>query len=117
MANHFSFNDQIINVGDTVRLHQQIKEGEKSRVQIFEGIIIAVQNEAASRTFTIRRMAANGIGVEKIVPVNLPGLVKIQIKSKGDVRRAKLFYLRDRIGKAATRVKEKATVRATAKAA
>jgi len=117
MANHFSFNDQIINVGDTVRLHQQIKEGEKSRVQIFEGIIIAVQNESASRTFTIRRMAANGIGVEKIVPVNLPGLVKIQVKSRGDVRRAKLFYLRDRIGKAATRVKEKAIVRTTAKTA
>lgn len=116
MANHFTFNDQVINVGDTVRLHQQIKEGEKSRIQIFEGIIIAVQNEAASRTFTIRRMATNGIGVEKIVPVNVPGLVKIQVKSRGDVRRAKLFYLRQRVGKAATRVKEKAVVRATATA-
>lgn len=117
MANHFTFQDQIINVGDTVRLHQQIKEGEKSRVQIFEGIVIAVQNEIASRTFTIRRVGTGGVGVEKIVPVNVPGLMKIEVKSRGDVRRAKLFYLRDRIGKAATRVKEKATVRTTAKAA
>lgn len=116
MANHFTFNDQVINVGDTVRLHQQIKEGEKSRVQIFEGIVIAVQNVTASRTFTVRRMAANGIGVEKIVPVNMPGLLKIQVKSRGHVRRAKLFYLRQRVGKAATRVKEKATVRQAAAA-
>lgn len=111
MANHFTFNDQVINVGDTVRLHQQIKEGEKSRIQIFEGIIIAVQNELASRTFTIRRMGTNGVGVEKIVPVNVPGLMKIEVKSRGDVRRAKLFYLRQRVGKAASRVKEKAVVR------
>lgn len=117
MANHFIFNEQVINVGDTVRLHQQIKEGEKSRVQIFEGIVIAVQNQAASRTFTVRRVAAGGIGVEKIIPVNVPGLIKIQVKTKGDVRRAKLFYLRQRTGKAATRVKEKATVRTTAAAA
>lgn len=114
MANHFTFNDQVINVGDTVRLHQKIQEGSKSRVQIFEGIVIAVQNQEASRTFTVRRMAANGIGVEKIIPVNVPGLQKIQVKTKGDVRRAKLFYLRERTGKAASRVKEKATVRTTA---
>ena len=114
MANHFTFNDQVINVGDTVRLHQKIQEGDKSRVQIFEGIIIAVANESASRTFTVRRMASNGIGVEKIVPVNVPGLMKIEVKAKGDVRRAKLFYLRKRVGKAASRVKDKATVHTTA---
>jgi large subunit ribosomal protein L19 len=117
MANAFTFNEQVINVGDTVRISQRIQEGDKSRIQVFEGIVIGVQNIGAGKSFTVRRIGANGIGVEKIMPITMPGLEKIQVKAQGDVRRAKLYYLRQRQGKAATRVKEKSAVRPTTTAA
>ncbi len=117
MAQHFSFQDQDISVGDTVRVHQQIVEGDKKRVQVYEGIVIAIKNRGAGKTFTVRKIGANGIGVEKIFPVNVPGITKVEVKSKGSVRRNKLYYLRDRIGKAASRIKEKSLVsKATATA-
>lgn len=108
MSQYFKYQDQNISVGDTVRVHQEVIENEKQRIQIFEGIVIAVKNRGNNRSFTVRKIAANNIGVEKIFPVMLPTIKKIEVKRQGQVRRSKLYYLRDRIGKQATRVKEKA---------
>lgn len=93
------------NVGDTVRVHNKIKEGNRERVQIFEGTVIKRQNGGSRETFTVRK-TSNGIGVEKTWPVHSPSIEKIEVVRRGKVRRAKLFYLRDRKGKAA-KVKEK----------
>ncbi|MBU0579221.1 50S ribosomal protein L19 [Patescibacteria group bacterium] len=108
MAQYFKYNDQNIGAGDTIRVHQEVIEGDKKRVQIFEGIVIAIKNRGNNKSFTVRKIGASSIGVEKIFPVNLPAIKKIEVKRRGQVRRAKLYYLRDRIGKQATRVKEKA---------
>lgn len=113
MALSFNYNEQVISVGDTVRVSQEIAEGEKSRVQVFEGIVIAIHNVGLGKSFTVRRLGASGIGVEKIYPVSLPSIKAIDVKTKGTVRRSKLYYLRDRIGKAATRIKEKKAVAQT----
>ncbi|MCA9369481.1 MAG: 50S ribosomal protein L19 [Pseudomonadales bacterium] len=109
MAQYFTYNDTEVATGDTLRVHQEITEGDKKRVQIFEGIVIAIKNRGAGKSFTIRKIGANGIGVEKIYPVSLPSIKQIEVKRKGSVRRSKLYFLRERIGKAATRIKEKAT--------
>lgn len=109
MAQNFIHQDQTISVGETVRVHQEISEGSKKRIQVFEGIVIAISNREAGKTFTVRKIGANSIGVEKIFPVLLASIKKIEVKRKGSVRRSKLYYLRDKIGKAATRVKEKTT--------
>ena len=92
-------------VGDTIKVHQKIREGEKERVQIFSGIVIAKQGYKAGETFTVRKISF-GEGVERIYPVNSPNVVRIEIIREGKVRRAKLNYLRDRVGKKA-KVKEK----------
>lgn len=91
--------------GDTVRVHYKIIEGGKSRVQPYEGICISFRGEGVSKTFTVRRIGADNIGVERIFPLYSPNIEKIEVVSHGKVRRAKLFYLRGRVGKAATRVK------------
>lgn len=91
-------------VGDTVRVYNKIKEGNRERVQVFEGTVIKRQNGGAKETFTVRKNS-NGIGVEKTWPVHSPFVEKIEVVRKGKVRRAKLFYLRQRSGKAA-KVKE-----------
>lgn len=94
-----------IKPGYTVRVHQRIKEGEKERVQIFEGLVIAINSGyAADKTFTVRKIV-EGIGVEKIFPLHSPLLEKIEVKKESDVRRAKLYYMRKRTGKSA-RLKE-----------
>ena len=116
MAQYLKHNDQKISVGDTVKIHQEISEGDKTRIQIFEGLVIAIKNRGNGRTITVRKIGSNGIGVEKIYPINMPQIKKIEVKRKGAVRRAKLYYLRDRIGKAATRIKEKDTHTKTKKA-
>ena len=103
------YNDQQISSGDTVRVHQEITEGKKKRIQVFEGIVIAIKNRGTGQSFTVRKIGANSVGVEKIFPVQLPSIKKIELKRKGDVRRSKLYYLRGKTGKAATRVKEKST--------
>ena len=95
----------VVNVGDTVKVHVRIKEGERERIQVFEGTIIAKKHGGITETFTVRRISY-GVGVERTFPVNSPKLAKIEVVRKGKVRRAKLYYLRDRVGKA-TRVKEK----------
>ena len=107
MAQYFKYKDQSISVGDTIRVHQEIIENDKKRIQIFEGIVIAIKNRQNNKSFTVRKIAANNVGVEKIFPVKLPSIKRIEIKRQGQVRRAKLYYLRDRIGKQATRVREK----------
>lgn len=107
MAKYLSINGINISVGDTVRVHQKIKEGEKSRIQIFEGVVIAIANRLAGKNFTVRKIASGSIGVERIFPVLSPAIEKVELKQAGIVRRAKLFYLRDRIGKAATTIKKK----------
>ncbi len=107
MSQYFTYNDQIISVGDTVRLHQRIVEEKKTRIQIFEGVVIAVRGKENGRSFVVRKIASGSIGVEKIFPVHLPSIEKIEIKRKGQVRRAKLYYLRDRVGKAASKIREK----------
>ncbi|BAH06353.1 hypothetical protein CKR_1302 [Clostridium kluyveri NBRC 12016] len=92
------------NIGDTVKVHVRIKEGNRQRVQVFEGIVLKRQNGGVRETFTVRRVAY-GVGVERTFPVNAPIIEKIQVVRRGKVRRAKLYYLRDRVGKAA-KVKE-----------
>lgn len=91
-------------VGDSVKVHNLIREGEKERVQIFEGVVLKRQGGGNRETFTVRKNS-NGVGVEKTFPVNSPMVVKVEVTRKGKARRAKLNYLRDRIGKAA-KVKE-----------
>lgn len=109
MAQYLKYQEQSFSVGDTVRVHQEIQEGDKKRIQIFEGIIIAIKNAGTGKSFTVRKVASSSIGVERIFPALLPSIKKIELKRQGNVRRAKLYYLRERIGKAATRIKEKAT--------
>ncbi len=91
-------------VGDTVRVHNKIKEGNRERIQIFEGTVVKRQNGGARETFTVRK-TSNGIGVEKTWPLHSPSVDKIEVVRRGKVRRARLTYLRQRVGKAA-KVKE-----------
>ena len=92
-------------IGDTVRVENKIKEGNRERIQIFEGTVIAKHGGGISETFTVRRISY-GCGVEKIFPIHSPNVVKVDIIRYGKVRRAKLYYLRDKIGKD-SKVKEK----------
>lgn len=92
-------------VGDTVRVHALIKEGNRERIQIFEGIVIKKQGGSCRETFTVRKNS-NGIGVEKTWPLHSPNVERVEVVRRGKVRRAKLYYLRDRVGKAA-KVKER----------
>ena len=94
----------VFNVGDTVKVYGKIKEGNRERVQIFEGTVIKKQGGSNRATFTVRKLS-NGVGVEKTWPLHSPNVEKVEIVRKGKVRRAKLFYLRDRVGKSA-KVKE-----------
>jgi large subunit ribosomal protein L19 len=94
-----------VEIGDYVKVHLKIKEGTRERVQIFEGTVIARKGAGMNETITVRRLSY-GVGVERVLPVHSPKIVKIEIVRKGRVRRAKLFYLRDRVGKKA-RVREK----------
>ncbi len=94
-----------IAVGDTVRVSAKIREGEKERIQVFEGVVLKIQGTGARKTFTVRKFS-NGVGVEKTWPVNSPNVAKVEVVRHGKIRRARLNYLRDRIGKRA-KVKEK----------
>ena len=93
-----------INIGDTVRVHVKIREGERERIQVFEGTVLARSGSGISETFTVRRVSY-GVGVERVFPVHSPNVAKVETVRKGRVRRSKLYYLRDRVGKAA-KVKE-----------
>ena len=89
-----------LKVGNTVRVHVRIKEGNKERIQVFEGIIIKVQGGGVNQTFTVRK-TSYGVGVERVFPIHSPNVKGVKLVRKGHVRRAKLYYLRDRVGKAA----------------
>lgn len=93
-----------IEVGDTVKVSVKIREGDKERIQAFEGTVIACKGSGVSATFTVRRVSY-GVGVERVFPVHSPNVAKVEVTRHGRVRRSKLYYLRDRVGKAA-KVKE-----------
>ena len=95
----------VVRIGDTIRVHNKIKEGNRERIQMFEGTVIAKHGGGISETFTVRRVSY-GCGVEKTFPLHSPHVVKVDVIRVGKVRRAKLYYLRDRVGKA-SKVKEK----------
>ncbi len=97
-------NAPVINIGDTVKVHVNIKEGDKSRIQVFEGTVIAKKHGGINETFTVRRVA-HGCGIERVFPVHSPVVEKVEVVRSGKVRRAKLYYIRKRVGKAA-KVKE-----------
>lgn len=92
------------NIGDTIRVHNRIKEGTRERIQMFEGTVIGKHGGGISETFTVRRVAY-GVGVEKTFPIHSPNVVSVDVLRRGKVRRAKLYYLRDRVGKS-SKVKE-----------
>ena len=101
---HLNAEPPVVTVGDTVRVHLKVKEGNRERIQIFEGTVIAKKHGGIEETFTVRRISY-GIGVEKVFPLHAPSIEKVEVVRHGKVRRAKLYYLRDRVGKAA-KVKE-----------
>ncbi|ACL75093.1 50S ribosomal protein L19 [Ruminiclostridium cellulolyticum] len=94
-----------LEIGDFIKVHAKIKEGTRERIQVFEGTVIALKGSGLKETFTVRRISY-GVGVERVFPVNSPRVDRIDVVRKGVVRRAKLYYLRDRVGKAA-KIKEK----------
>ncbi len=91
--------------GDTIKVHVKVVEGKRQRIQVFEGAVIARRGFGLGETFTVRKLSF-GVGVERCFPINSPIIDKIEVKTQGDVRRAKLYYLRDRVGKSA-KIKEK----------
>ena len=95
-------------VGDTVRVHTKVVEGDKERIQVFSGVVIGMRGRGLNSMFTVRRISY-GEGVERVFPLHSPRVEKVEVERKGNVRRAKLTYLRKRIGKGATLVKEKET--------
>lgn len=115
-------------IGDTVRVHYKLIEKEKAagkakkdaketlreRLQVFEGLVIAIKNREENIMFTVRRIGVGAVGVERIFPLNSPWIRKFEVKRRGDVRRAKLYYLRDKVGRAAQRVDELKVVEPTA---
>jgi large subunit ribosomal protein L19 len=114
-SEQFRKNPLKFNVGDTVRVHTKVVEGDKERIQVFAGIVIGRRGRGLNETFTVRRISY-GEGVERVFPVNSPRVDKIEVERQGRVRRAKLTYLRKRIGKGATAVKEREFGRARATA-
>ena len=102
---HLKAEPPVVTVGDTVRVHLKVKEGNRERIQIFEGTVIAKKHGGIEETFTVRRISY-GIGVEKVFPLHAPSIEKVEVVRHGKVRRAKLYYLRGRVGKGA-KVKEK----------
>jgi len=96
----------VFHPGDTISVHVKVIEGDKERIQQFQGIVMGIKGSGISRTFRVRKIS-NGVGVERIFPVNSPNIAKVDIVRRGKVRRAKLYYLRKLTGKSATKVKEK----------
>jgi len=107
MANQLTVQGTNFKVGDTIIVQQKIKEGNKFRTQPFEGIVIAIKNCSPNKMFTVRKISTAAVGVERIWPAISPWISSVSVKKEGDVRRAKLYYLRKRIGKQATKIKAK----------
>lgn len=95
MAISAAIKDVKFNVGDLVRIHLRVQEGEKERIQIFEGLVIGIRGRDVNRTFTVRKLASANIGVERIFPLDSPWIAKLEVKKTGHVRRAKLTYVRN----------------------
>ncbi len=95
MANSASIKDVIFHVGDLVRVHLRVLEGDKERIQVLEGMVIGIRGRAENRTFTVRKLAVGNIGVERIFPLDSPWIAKLDVKKLGHVRRAKLTYVRN----------------------
>ena len=107
MANQIKWQDKIqFGVGDTIKVSLAVKEGDKSRNQIFQGIVIAIRGTGEGKNFIVHKIATGAVGVEKILPINTPTITGIEIVKKGKVRRAKLYYLRNLAGKKATKIKD-----------
>lgn len=98
---------QDFRVGDTVKVSYKIIEGGKTRIQPYQGIVIAVKGSGVSKTFTVRKISVDRIGVERIFPICSPNIEGVKVVKKGKVRRSKLYYLRERVGRKATRIKER----------
>lgn len=113
-SEHFRSNPLEFNVGDTVRVHTKVVEGKKERIQIFAGLVIGRKGRGTNATFTVRRISY-GEGVERVFPVHSPRIEKVEVERQGSVRRAKLNYLRDRVGKKALLVKENEAARGSKK--
>lgn len=103
MANQTKILGRTISIGDTVKISHKVKEKDKERIQVYTGVVIAFKGKGLNKSFTVRRIAS-GVGVERIWPVEAPVLTKIEVKQKGHARRAKLYYLRNRVGKEAVKV-------------
>jgi len=120
MANQFTYKDKTFGVGDTLNVTIRVIEGDKTRNQVFTGLLIAIKNKGDNKSFTVRKIASHSVGVEKIFPIKSPDILSITLKSKGIVRRSKLYYLRGRKGRESLRVKsvkqEKKSVSKTKKA-
>ena len=106
MANFLKYKDKKFSVGDTIQVYATVKEGGKDRTQMFEGTLIGVKGREENKSFTVRKIASGAIGVERIWPIKSPTLVNVISKRRGKARRAKLYYLRDLVGKQATKIKE-----------
>jgi large subunit ribosomal protein L19 len=115
MANQVKHGEVKINIGDRVKVHQKIIEGKKERIQVFEGIVIAIKGKGENKSFTVRRIAAGNIGVERIWPLASPWVKKIEVVRNCHVRRAKLYYLRKKQGRRAVRIKAKQESKPTLK--
>ena len=96
MAISLTIKDTPVHIGDLVRVHLRVVEGEKERIQVFEGMVISIKGRGDNKMFTLRKIASGGIGVERVIPVNSPWITKMEVKKKGDVRRAKLYYIRQK---------------------
>ncbi|OQX51301.1 50S ribosomal protein L19 [candidate division CPR3 bacterium 4484_211] len=99
----------MFSVGDTVQVKTKVREGEKERLVAFQGVVIAMKGKGISRTFMVRKIAKGGVGVERIFPLHSPLIAEVKVIKKGKVRRSKLYYLRQRKGKAAMQVKLRST--------
>jgi len=106
MANQIKWQTVEFSTGDTIKVLQTVKEGEKTRSQAFQGIVIAIRGDGERKNFIVRKQAVGGVGVEKIFPINTPIITGIEVIKKGKVRKAKLYYLRGLIGKKATKIKD-----------
>lgn len=104
-AEQIKDNAETFRIGDTVKVHYRIVEGKTERIQIYEGLVIAADNAGISRTVTVRKISY-GVGVERVFPLHSPRVEKFEVVRRGRVRRAKLYYMRNRIGRKATKVKE-----------
>ncbi len=94
MAISLSIKDTVVHVGDIVRVHLKVVEGDKERIQVFEGMVISLRGREENKSFTVRKIASGGIGVERIIPANSPWISKLEVKKPGEVRRAKLYFIR-----------------------